>query len=70
MDFSKMSHDGEIYDIFAMLKANPSPNDDSTGFNAATKKIRNRSRAVIVAYEDRIPTDVDAYEVDSDDNKD
>jgi hypothetical protein len=69
MDFSKMSHDGEIHDIFALLKALPhaaTDADDQVAFSAATKKIRNRARAVIVAYEDRIPSEVDVRQAGSD----
>jgi hypothetical protein len=69
MDFSKMSHDGEIHDIYALLKALPhaaTDADDQAAFSAATKKIRNRVRAVIVAYEDRIPSEVDVRQAGSD----
>jgi hypothetical protein len=69
MDFSKMSHDGEIHDIYALLKALPhavTDADDQAAFSAATKKIRNRARAVIVAYEDRIPSEVDVRQAGSD----
>jgi hypothetical protein len=69
MDFSKMSHDGEIHDTYALLKALPdaaTDADDQVAFSAATKKIRNRVRAVIVAYEDRIPSEVDVRQAGSD----
>jgi cobalamin biosynthesis protein CobT len=69
MDFSKMSHDGEIHDTYALLKALPDAATDAdvqTVFSAATKKIRNRARAVIVAYEDRIPSEVDVRQSGSD----
>jgi hypothetical protein len=69
MDFSKMSHDGEIHDTYALLKALPHAATDAdaqAAFSAATKKIRNRVRAVIVAYEDRIPSEVDVRQAGSD----
>jgi hypothetical protein len=64
-----MSHDGEIHDTYALLKALPhaaTDADDQAAFSAATKKIRNRARAVIVAYEDRIPSEVDVRQSGSD----
>jgi cobalamin biosynthesis protein CobT len=72
MDFSKMSHDGEIHDTYALLKALPhaATDADHAAFSAATKKIRNRVRAVIVAYEDRIPSEVDEDEEDDDEGDD
>jgi cobalamin biosynthesis protein CobT len=73
MDFSKMSHDGEIHDTYALLKALPHAATDAdaqAAFSAATKKIRNRVRAVIVAYEDRIPSEVNEEEDDDDEGDD
>jgi hypothetical protein len=64
-----MSHDGEIHDTYALLKAlphAPTDADDQVAFSAATKKIKNRVRAVIVAYEDRIPSEVDVRQAGSD----